>query len=529
MRDNTATSVSVTASSNSCNVGDNITITVHATDVEGNASVGKNVVQNGSTVGTTNSNGNYTTTVSFDSEGTKTLTYSVDGVTGSASVVVSKISTTTTLSTSSASVTVGSTITLSGSVSVNVANLSVGIYQGGTLVDTVYTDSSGNFSKTLVMSSVGSYSYTATFTGNSNYATSTSSSVSVTVSKAIPTISYTGSSPRTIVQGSTNYFSGVLSVNGSGIAGATVELYEIGGQEPFATTTTGNDGSYNLLIPSNTIYDDFYYRANYWGSDNYEMATSDWIKVIVTGSSPVPDNISLNSNKSILSYVDGETATLTATLVDSNDNPVEGYTVTFKKGDTTVGTDTTDSNGEAEYTYSSAGVGDVSITAECGSVDDTYTIEDCIYYDTSEHSSTGGNYLTIADLSSITLPSKFKLSFDYKTNYEGRCGLFSKNNFSGNPNYSVFVGTPSTSTINTWYYGYRTTSTSTSDVRADPTSYHNYSIERNGNTFKYLRDNSGNYSKSVTWFGSYSYVIGLMQWGDSTKSSSMKNIKLKAL
>ena len=158
----------------------------------------------------------------------------------------------------------------------------------------------------------------------------------------------------------------------------------------------------------------------------------------------------------------------------------------------------------------------------------TYSIEDCIFYDTTEYTGSSGNYLTIVDLSNITLPSQFILSVDYKTNYESRCGLFSKSNFIGNPNYSVFIGTPSTSTINSWYYGVRTTSTNTTDVRASPTDYHNYTIRRDGNTFYYQRDGSGSYSKSANWFNNYSYVIGMMQWG-SGKSAYAKNIKLKAL
>ena len=159
---------------------------------------------------------------------------------------------------------------------------------------------------------------------------------------------------------------------------------------------------------------------------------------------------------------------------------------------------------------------------------ETYAIEDCIYYSTSETECTSSNnYITIADLSSMTLPSDFELSMDYKTNYEARCGLFNKSTFTGNPNYSVFIGSPST-TGSTWYYGYRTTSTTTSDVSASATDYHTYTITRNGNTFYYKRDDSTTYNKSVTWFNSYNYVIGIMMWG-SGKYSYVKNIKLKPL
>lgn len=127
----------------------------------------------------------------------------------------------------------------------------------------------------------------------------------------------------------------------------------------------------------------------------------------------------------------------------------------------------------------------------------------------------------------MTLPSDFELSMDYKTNYEARCGLFNKSTFTGNPNYSVFIGSPSTTGSN-WYYGYRSTSTTTFDVSASATDYHTYTITRSGNTFYYKRDNGTTNNKSVTWFNSYNYVIGIMMWG-SGKYSYVKNIKLKPL
>ena len=137
------------------------------------------------------------------------------------------------------------------------------------------------------------------------------------------------------------------------------------------------------------------------------------------------------------------------------------------------------------------------------------------------------NYITVADLSDTPLPNKFLLTFDYKSNYESRCGLFSKNNFSGNPNYSVFIGTPSYTGSN-WYYGVRTASTSTSDVSGSISDYHHFTIERDGSTFTFTKDGGERYTKSVAWFDNYGYVIGLMTWG-STVQSAVKNITLKKL
>ena len=88
--------------------------------------------------------------------------------------------------------------------------------------------------------------------------------------------------------------------------------------------------------------------------------------------------LSVSADKPVLSYYDEDSAVLTATLEGPN---VSGRSVVFKQGDTVLDTVVTDSNGEAEYTYASQGVGDVTITAECMNLQETYVLEDCIIYD----------------------------------------------------------------------------------------------------------------------------------------------------
>ena len=245
----------------------------------------------------------------------------------------------------------------------------------------------------------------------------------------------------------------------------------------------------------------------------------------ITPVAPTVKSITLTGDKSILSAYDGDNLTLSATVLDENDEAMEGESVVFKKGDTVLATKTTDRSGVASYTYESQGAGDVSFTASIGSlVSETY-IEDCIFYGVDEITSntTSDNHKILASLS--TLPNQFLLSFDYKTNSESRVGLFSSNNFNGNPNYSVFVGSPDGAK---WYYGGRTTSTNTTDVTGSPTDYHSYTITRDGNYFYYQRDGIGNYNRNYSWFDNYSYVIGMMGWG-TNKESTIKNIKLKKL
>ena len=114
-------------------------------------------------------------------------------------------------------------------------------------------------------------------------------------------------------------------------------------------------------------------------------------------------SFTLTSDKDALSYYDEESAVLTATYLEDNVG-VSGKSVVFKNGNTVLDTVVTDSNGEAEYTYASQGVGDVTITAECMGLQETYGIEDCLVY--RETLSIQGDTIL-----NYALPSSFSLDF----------------------------------------------------------------------------------------------------------------------
>lgn len=105
---------------------------------------------------------------------------------------------------------------------------------------------------------------------------------------------------------------------------------------------------------------------------------------------PPENTLSLTCDKSILSYFDNDSCTLTATYEGTN---VSGKSVVFKVGDTVLDTIQTDSEGVAEYTYNSQSVGDVTITAECMNLQETYEVEDCLNYDNATKDNTS-NYTT---------------------------------------------------------------------------------------------------------------------------------------
>lgn len=92
----------------------------------------------------------------------------------------------------------------------------------------------------------------------------------------------------------------------------------------------------------------------------------------------INQELTITVDKNILSYVDNESCTITATYEGPS---VDGQTVVFKNEDTILATKTTDSNGIATYDYQSQGVGDVTFTVECMNLQETYELEDCTFYD----------------------------------------------------------------------------------------------------------------------------------------------------
>ena len=99
-----------------------------------------------------------------------------------------------------------------------------------------------------------------------------------------------------------------------------------------------------------------------------------------TPPTPTPASIDLTATSSILSYADSDSTVLTATVLDSSDNPVSGATVELYKAGVLWDTLTTDSSGEVSKTYTSAGVGDLTFCAKCNLLTKTYDIVDAKFY-----------------------------------------------------------------------------------------------------------------------------------------------------
>ena len=100
-------------------------------------------------------------------------------------------------------------------------------------------------------------------------------------------------------------------------------------------------------------------------------------------------------------------------------NQTDYPTITSSTFSTFIETITTDSNGVATYTYNSQGVGDVTITAECMNLQETYELQDIYFARITEYSATKNDgFLAqkfIDDSTSLVLPSNFEMEFKYKT------------------------------------------------------------------------------------------------------------------
>ena len=95
----------------------------------------------------------------------------------------------------------------------------------------------------------------------------------------------------------------------------------------------------------------------------------------------VVSDITLTSDKDILSYADNDVATLTAKVTTSSGGIPVGVDVVFKKDGVLLDTVQTNTHGVATYSYASTGAGDITLSAECDLVSEPYPVFDCPVYD----------------------------------------------------------------------------------------------------------------------------------------------------
>ena len=253
-------------------------------------------------------------------------------------------------------------------------------------------------------------------------------------------------------------------------------------------------------------------------------------------STPVVSKILLTADKQVLSHYDNESCTLTATLLDSNSNGVSGEEIIFKANGGLLGTVITGDNGVAQCTYQSTGVGDVTITAECMNLLETYSIQDCSYYNTTEVTRSSTNGSTIYDNNlSQSLPSKCEISFDLYSDSSSDTGehrffLLPKSQYNSGttqPTNAIYVDAYNTK----MNIGKRESSTVGlyTNLAYGSGSYRNFKIIKDGTELTFYIDDNLIGRSTISWIDNYSnYCLSMMRW-NTRGTSMMKNVKFKPL
>ena len=506
--------VSLSLSSSSITYGGSVTLTATVTQ-SGSAVTGETVTfYDGSTslgTATTNSSGVATLTKSDFNAGSHSLTAVYGDVSSTdVSLTVAKATPTISLTASSTTPTYGTSINLVGALSSLGSGASVKIYDGNTLLDTVTTGTGGAFTCSTSSLTVGSHSLTAVFEGNANYNSVTSSAVSVNVSKITSTISLSAVS-STIAVGDSPQLTGILSVG----SGQTVYITD--GDTVLGSVTTSTNGAFTYTGTATSSAGTLTFTAVYNGDSTHTDVESSAVTITVQAA-PSYDAIALTSDKSIISYADGESATLTAQLQDNgSDVSISGVSLSFviKKGTTTIDTltGTTGADGSCSVSYVGNHAGDLYIQCSDGNLlSEIYSIEDCERYDPSSHTSDADVNLPIFSTTAC------KIEFDFTKGASGS-GAYLSLGDDGNNYWGIGLLGSGTYGLFLQHNGSRITNQTTSGL-GNGTFHVEFEYNNGSATCKI-----NNQTFTYTYNQPLTKLIGYYPWN----SGSIKNIKIKQL
>ncbi|MTK64445.1 MAG: hypothetical protein F8N15_07985, partial [Methanobacterium sp.] len=333
--------------------GDIVNLTATLKDGGGNPVTGKTVVfyVNGSSVGSattdsngvatfvyilTQSSGSYTIMALFLQDGTYLASNSTNSLQVNlkpTSIIISPV-------TGYRGDKLNLTATLKDSNTNPLPGKTINFYINGTQVGTATTNTDGtaNYLYTINQTS-GNYSFLATFTQDGIYGTSNCTSyllVNLTPTK-ITVNSVTGRKGYNV-----NLTANLTDTHSSlQLAGKQITFYING--TPLGTATTNADGlaSYVYNITQNT--GTYTITSIYSGDTTYSASNNTNILQV----NLIPTSIITGP---VTGYR-GDKLNLTATLKDSNTNPLPGKTINFYINGTQVGTATTNTDGTANYLY----------------------------------------------------------------------------------------------------------------------------------------------------------------------------------
>lgn len=257
------------------------------------------------------------------------------------------------------------------------------------------------------------------------------------------------------------------------------------------------------------IIDETIFKIPYGETANYiaKNYPSDRLEEVL-----IPDTITLTGTSIIET---GDTDTITATLFDGS-TPVSGETLSYqvRHGSTVLdsGSGTTDSNGQISISYTGAGVGDIDVIVKLdgSSLQETFTIEDCVLY----------RETLSENITNLTLPAKYKLEFNIPSTSNSTYAMIGTDT-----THRILVGQMSNnnpSLNGVWVYNGSSTATQ-NNCPTSPTQNAHYTFTYEDGA--YTLSNGGS---SVT--GTIPSGINMQKLLASTYTpSAVRNYKIKAL
>ena len=437
----------------------------------------------------------------------------------------------------------GDNFNITGSLTSNgdgVSGATIKLKVGNTVVDTDTTDGTGAVSFTQCPVATGTHSFQLVFDGDLNHASSSSSVVTRDVSKetSVVTVDYPVAGTNYYTD-STVLVEGTLTDNdATPLASKTVKVKD-SNNTVLASLTTDSNGDFSgsvSIASAGACTLTIVYEGN-----EYYTTTSESRSIVM-----VAPSISLVSDKSILSYADGDSATLTATLSASD---VSGKTVTFEvrkvADDSLVETlsDDTDGSGIASVSYLGKHAGNLYIKASVNSViQSVIYVTDLYYYndgtktnsfiiDSGASVTTNGEYLALTTATSggkqikipVTLDKDTDWSVEFEVAHIGVVQNFAFNVFINNESNNMYFF----DTIN-GYFG-----TSNSGVSGwgelmtstDKPAGTVYTFKYENGVFSFMFNDTVFKSASVTLIN----PIVLTFYTAQGRTQYIKNIKVKPL
>lgn len=276
--------------------------------------------------------------------------------TKTASIDVTKLSTSIDLSLQPSSLKVGTSTTITAKLTdgnnVALTNKEISFSIGTTSISTATTDSSGNAVKAYTTNlDAGTYAIKASYAGSTDY--DSSSATSNLIVNSLDT-TLTINAPSTKVGATTTISTTLRDENEEPISEASIDfyLYENGVWTKISSATTDAVGGASIIRTFDTAAD-YQIKTAYAGSTNYRTVNATATLTISQFATTLTIDVP--------SATQGKEVTLKATLKDESDNPMQNIDIDFyiyeENSWKKIGSAKTDSNGVASLKYSPSTTG----------------------------------------------------------------------------------------------------------------------------------------------------------------------------